>query len=104
MSEHSNQSVKVKLDASIFAEDRSFGRLSGSIKLATVPQIGDEILLLFLPAVNLRLTVEHRVFMIGHASREILIFLSDIQIDNLKAAESLVRDLEKNFDLFVDIF
>jgi hypothetical protein len=99
---------EVYVDASVFTKDSAFGRVSGRINVAVIPQIGD--LMAFEPrgpasayAQVDPLRVTHRIIS-ASGEDDVSLSLDDITVETDADARNVMRFLEGAYDLICEIW
>lgn len=113
LTEKIHQTVSVYIDASIFAGDAAYGRVSGNVMLPTYPQVGDFVSLL--PIANAKsderllrsfsnLKVLSRTIATNSELNDVSLELSEIMTSDLEEAIRVASDLKKNSRLMIEIY
>jgi len=103
---------KVSIDFSVFTKEAAFGRVSGSLVLPALPQIGDAIAFRVSRKIDAYLDllpfggsmrVTHRIIP-ANADAEILLVLEDVTAATGDDARQLVAMMEEDYRLAAEVW
>ena len=101
--------AKVHVDISLFTKETAFGRISGLLELAVIPQVGDSISFLFPkggqatpPAAGL-IRVTDRIIN-ANGDDEVSLSLDDLTVETATDARRIMTFFEDAYGLFGEPF
>lgn len=106
--------AKVYIDISLFTAEAAYGKVSGTLDLAVVPQVGDVIAFRLSEQVNAHvgprklpygghLRVTDRVIPADRQS-DVLVTLEDVTATTVEGAHQLMKMLEQHYGLLGDVW